>query len=145
MRRTTPSKNEFRFKLQISQLSRSFHSVYWSHNLLKLNKSMKFGHLTLLLCRGRQRNRKDLYRTCTAIVLLIKPVWWRSPCRCRCSFFKLLKCISDNIQYLRKMTILNVVRIGIKAGFYKWHNHPIFRYTDANCTHFLFGKLILLS
>ena len=31
---------------------------------------------------------KDLQRTCTAIVLLIKPVvWWRSGCHCRRGLF----------------------------------------------------------
>ena len=44
----------------------------------------------------------------------------------------------------QKMIIPNVVGIGIKAGFYKWHNHFIFRSTDANYTHFLFGELIIL-
>ena len=45
----------------------------------------EFSHFTLLFSRGRQRMYQELYRTCTAIVLLIKPFfWWRSRCRCRC-------------------------------------------------------------
>ena len=77
---------------------------------------------------------KDLYCTCTAIVLLIKPfVSRRSPCRC--GLFKLFKCMSDDVWYLGKMGIFNVVGIWIKTGFYNWHNHFIFRSTGATYTY----------
>ena len=70
---------------------------------LKLNMFMKLGHFTLLLCRGRKEMYKDVYRTYTATVLLIKPVWWLSPCRCRCGLLKLFKCSSDDVDILRKI------------------------------------------
>ena len=51
----------------------------------------ELGHSTLLFCRGRLRMYKDLWRTCTAIDLLIKFfLWWRSRCRRRHRLFTLL-------------------------------------------------------
>ena len=41
---------------------------------------------------------KDSKRTCTAIVLLIKPfVWWRSRCRCRRGFVNPLIALAREI------------------------------------------------
>ena len=52
-------------------------------------KYPELGHFTLLFCRGLIEMYKELKRTCTAIVLLIKPfVWWRSRCRCRRGLLK---------------------------------------------------------
>ena len=49
-------------------------------------KYPELGHFTLLFCRRRLRN---VQRTCTATVLLIKPfVSWRSRCCCRRSLLK---------------------------------------------------------
>ena len=49
----------------------------------------KFGHFTLLFCRGRKEIYKVLKRSCPAFVLLIKlcVFLWRS--RCRRGFLKL--------------------------------------------------------
>ena len=44
------------------------------------SKYKEFGHFTLLFCRGRKEMHQDSKRTCTVIVLLIKPFVW---CRYR--------------------------------------------------------------
>ena len=50
--------------------------------------------------------------------------------------------VSDDAIYLAEnettATANDVVRIGIKEGFYKWHYHFIFRSTDANYTNFVY-------
>ena len=58
---------------------------------------------------------KDLYRTCTAIVLLIKPfVWRRSRCRCRCRrgfvnslISKTLRSLFNSIRFVCATVSLN--------------------------------------
>ena len=42
-------------------------------------KYKELGHFTMLFCRGRQKRHQESKRTCTPIVLFIKPfVWCRS-------------------------------------------------------------------
>ena len=49
--------------------------------------NLKCGHLTSLLCRDGKEKYKKAWCTSRVVVLLIKPIaFWRSPCRCRCSF-----------------------------------------------------------
>ena len=109
-------KNEFIFYFRMSQLCKLifFSTPNRSKDLLRLNmhrhlsrfqkmfpeighcglrspKYIELSHFTLLFCRGRGKEMyKDLYGTCTAIVLLVKFfIWWRSLRRSRRDFLKL--------------------------------------------------------
>ena len=70
------------------------HSDKYEIKILKFSRrgprspdNAEFGHFTLLISRGRQRNVPRFKTHVQAIVLLIKPfVWWRSRCRRRRGF-----------------------------------------------------------